>query len=52
VVRTWITDGGLKVLADLDEPMDALHRRQLGHLSVSALESLRALLGKAGSLKG
>jgi DNA-binding MarR family transcriptional regulator len=48
VVRTSITKAGLKVLAELDEPMDALHRRQLGHMSESALESLKQLLGAAG----
>jgi DNA-binding MarR family transcriptional regulator len=48
VVRTSITEAGLKVLAELDDPMDALHRRQLGHMSESALESLQQLLGAAG----
>ena len=48
VVRTSITEAGLKVLAELDDPMDALHRRQLGHMSESALQSLQQLLGAAG----
>jgi DNA-binding MarR family transcriptional regulator len=49
VVRTSITEAGLKLLAELDDPMDALHRRQLGHMNESALESLQQLLGVAGA---
>src|SRR6185436_15045251 len=33
VIRTRISPEGLKLLKDLDEPVRALHRRQLGHLS-------------------
>ena len=36
VVRTRITKAGLALLAELDDPVDALHERQLGHLSRTA----------------
>ena len=45
VVRTRITRAGLKLLAELDDPIDALHERQLGHLSERQLGDLRALIG-------
>jgi DNA-binding MarR family transcriptional regulator len=44
VVRTRITRAGLALLAELDEPVDALHERQLGHLSERQLADLRALV--------
>jgi DNA-binding MarR family transcriptional regulator len=44
VVRTRITQAGLTLLADLDEPIDALHERQLGHLSPDRLADLTAVL--------
>lgn len=44
VVRTRITKAGLKLLAELDEPVDALHERQLGHMDERELAELRALL--------
>lgn len=44
VVRTRITKAGLALLADLDGPVDALHEKQLGHLSGERLEELSALL--------
>jgi DNA-binding MarR family transcriptional regulator len=47
VVLIRITDRGLKLLAALDEPVLALHRRQLGHLSREELAELNRLLVKA-----
>lgn len=47
VVTTRITDQGLAVLAELDEPLAALHRHQLGHLGEEKLAALLALLEEA-----
>lgn len=44
VVRTAITDTGLALLANLDEPVDAVHEQQLGHLSDARLKELMTLL--------
>ena len=44
VVRTRITQTGLELLATLDEPLDALHERQVGHLSERQLRDLQALI--------
>lgn len=49
VVTTRITDGGLAILADLDEPMNALHKSQLGHLGKAKLARLLELLDDAAS---
>lgn len=48
-VITKITDAGLKLLAEIDEPLEALHRRQLGHLGEDLIEQLNALLVLARS---
>jgi DNA-binding MarR family transcriptional regulator len=40
VVTTRITSKGLELLASLDEPMSAMHQRQLAHMSDGELESL------------
>jgi DNA-binding MarR family transcriptional regulator len=45
VVLAGITTAGLKLLAQLDEPVQAVHRRQLGHLGKDRLQALAALLG-------
>lgn len=42
-----ITDGGLRVLAELDGPVAETHRRQLGHLSETQLAALGKLLNAA-----
>jgi DNA-binding MarR family transcriptional regulator len=42
-----ITAEGLRMLADLDGPIEERHRRQLGHLSEKKLTSLRKLLDEA-----
>jgi DNA-binding MarR family transcriptional regulator len=47
VVRTRITGEGLALLATLDEPVDALHERQFGHLSGDQLAGLTAVLQEA-----
>ncbi|HET9982732.1 MAG TPA: MarR family transcriptional regulator [Longimicrobiales bacterium] len=47
VVMARITDQGLAVLADLDAPFAALHRRQLGHLGEEKLAALLQLLEEA-----
>jgi DNA-binding MarR family transcriptional regulator len=47
VVRTRITPKGLKLLAALDPEIDALHERQLGHLSDSDVGRLKDMVGAA-----
>ncbi len=44
VVLTRITKQGRKILADLDGPITAAHRKQLGHLGAARLKRLAALL--------
>ncbi len=43
VVRTYITEAGLALLASLDRPVDDLHHRHLGRLSDRRLADLREL---------
>ncbi len=43
-VRARIAPEGLKLLARLDEPMQAAHRKQLGHLGRRRLQALADLL--------
>jgi DNA-binding MarR family transcriptional regulator len=51
VIYVALTERGRKTLAALDEPLQALHRRLIGHLSKAELKQLTALLEKArGSL--
>ena len=47
LVLVRITEAGLKLLAELDEPVVARHRRQLGHLSAEEMAELNRLLVKA-----
>ena len=42
-----ITRDGLRLLAALDAPTDAMHRAQLGHMGPAKLEQLIALLAEA-----
>src|SRR5207249_1769629 len=42
VVRTFITEAGLKLLKELDAPVLEMHKQQLGHLG---REKLRELIG-------
>src|SRR5215472_7030282 len=46
VIYVALTDQGTKTLADLDEPLLALHRRLTGHLSQGDLKDLIRLLEK------
>jgi DNA-binding MarR family transcriptional regulator len=47
VIYVALTDAGEKALAALDEPLMALHRALLSHLSESELKELSRLLEKA-----
>ena len=47
VVRSAITDGGLGMLAELDEPVSSWLREALGHLDPGEHRQLTALLEKA-----
>jgi DNA-binding MarR family transcriptional regulator len=46
VIFVALTDQGAKTLADLDEPLVALHRKLMGHLSQNELKDLIRLLEK------
>jgi DNA-binding MarR family transcriptional regulator len=46
VIYVALTDKGIKTLADLDEPLLALHRKHMGHLSQGDLKDLIRLLEK------
>jgi DNA-binding MarR family transcriptional regulator len=47
VVKTRITAEGLRLLEDLDKPVQELHRRQLRHLPAKQLRQLLILLERA-----
>jgi MarR family transcriptional regulator, organic hydroperoxide resistance regulator len=47
VVRSCITEKALQLLAQLDEPVIAAHRRQLGHMNENKLRELVTLLEEA-----
>lgn len=47
VVIARITDKGLRLLADLDEPLLTFHRRKLGHLTREEIATLIRLLERA-----
>jgi DNA-binding MarR family transcriptional regulator len=51
-VRTRITPEGLKLLSRLDDPVQAAHRRQLGHLGRERLRILAELLSLARTQVG
>jgi len=46
VIYVALTDQGMKILADLDEPLLALHRKLTGHMSQGDLKDLIRLLEK------
>src|SRR5260221_3082021 len=46
VIYVALTDQGVKTLADLDEPLHALHHKLLDHLSQGELKELIRLLEK------
>jgi DNA-binding MarR family transcriptional regulator len=47
VVKTRITTEGLRILGDLDDPMQELHRRQFRELPAKQLRQLSLLLEQA-----
>jgi hypothetical protein len=47
VVKTRITAEGLRLLDELDKPVEELHRRQLRHLPAKELRQLWILLERA-----
>lgn len=47
LVMTRISPQGLKLLAKLDEPVQEIHRKQLGHLGRERLRGLQELLAAA-----
>ncbi len=47
VVKTRITAEGLRLLDELDKPVQETHRRQLGHLPARQLQQLLGLLDRA-----
>src|SRR5947207_13493031 len=47
VVRSMITQDGLRLLKKLDTPVADLHRRQLGHMGEEKLAALSQLLEEA-----
>jgi DNA-binding MarR family transcriptional regulator len=49
VILTQITQAGLELLAQLDDPIQQCHRNQLGHLGDEQLLSLGNLLDRARS---
>jgi DNA-binding MarR family transcriptional regulator len=52
VVMARITPQGLKLLARLDEPIEEVHRKQLGHLGKNQLRILAELLNNARARVG
>lgn len=52
VVMARITAEGLKLLARLDAPIEAMHRKQLGHLGKDGLRALTDLLAAARAKVG
>lgn len=52
VVRTRITAEGLRVLRELDAPVQELHRRQLHHIPANELRRLLRLLERARASGG
>ena len=47
VVQVGITDAGLKLLKELEQPVRQCHQQQLGHLAASDLQALLELLRSA-----
>ena len=52
VITTRITDKGLRMLKELDKPIEELHVKQLGHLGEQRLRSLVDLLEVARARTG
>jgi len=47
IITVRIAPEGLRILAELDEPIEEFHRRQLGHLGKRRLQLLLGLLNTA-----
>jgi DNA-binding MarR family transcriptional regulator len=47
VITTRITPEGLEILKKLDEPIDALHKKQFRHLTAAKLKALAEALEEA-----
>jgi DNA-binding MarR family transcriptional regulator len=52
VVLTRITDEGLRLLAELDEPVNESHHRLAGHLGRARLKTLNELLEMLRNVEG
>jgi DNA-binding MarR family transcriptional regulator len=52
IITTRVTEKGLRILKDLDKPIEELHVRQLGHLGERRLRSLVGLLEAARGSTG
>jgi len=52
VITTRITDKGMRILKELDKPIEELHVKQLGHLGEQRLRSLVDLLEAARARTG
>lgn len=52
VVTTQLTADGLRLVDDLDAPILAMHKRQLGHLSPDEMDDLNRLLERAREEEG
>jgi DNA-binding MarR family transcriptional regulator len=52
VITTRITDKGMRILKELDKPIEELHVKQLGHLGEQRLRSLVDLLEAARAKTG
>lgn len=52
VITTRITEKGLRILKELDKPIEELHVKQLGHLGEQRLRSLMDLLESAREKAG
>lgn len=52
VITTRITEKGLRILKELDKPIEELHVKQLGHLGEQRLRSLVHLLESARKKAG
>jgi DNA-binding MarR family transcriptional regulator len=50
VVKTRISEKGLRLLAELDEPVQEFHRRQLGRMPAKRLRQLLHLLDQARAI--
>ena len=46
-MTTQLTAEGLRIVDELDAPLLAMHKRQLGHLSAKEMADLNALLERA-----